>query len=153
MRWHSSNYHFCLVHLGEWGAALREIDATVTMLDRNGDYYRAQLARLIRAALHLHAMDFAGARDLCESIVPLARDPLPRGAPNAPPAHPLQFHWALIVSGNAETALARQSPACRGESPPRDHLARSKRDISRRPPTFRCNARACCCVRQVSRLT
>jgi DNA-binding winged helix-turn-helix (wHTH) protein/tetratricopeptide (TPR) repeat protein len=116
---------FCLVHLGEWGAALREIDAAVTMLDRNGDYHRAQLIRLIRAALHFHAMDFAGARDLCESTVPLARDPLPRGAPHAPPAYPLQFHWALIVSGNAEAALGNHQRAVENLSAARQDMDRS----------------------------
>jgi DNA-binding winged helix-turn-helix (wHTH) protein/tetratricopeptide (TPR) repeat protein len=116
---------FCLVHMGEWGEALREIDAAVTMLDRNGDYYRAQLIRLIRAALHLHAMDFAGARDLCEAAVPLAGDPLPRAAPNAPPAYPLQFHWALIVSGNAETALGNHQRAVENLSAARQDMDRS----------------------------
>ena len=63
----------CLMYLGEWDKALQEIDATIAMLDANGDYYRGQTARVHRAALHLHAMDFAGARDICESAVPLTR--------------------------------------------------------------------------------
>ncbi|MDB6106969.1 MAG: transcriptional regulator, putative ATPase, winged helix family [Gammaproteobacteria bacterium] len=116
---------FCLVHLGEWGAALGEIDAAVTMLDRNGDYYRAQVIRLILATLHLHAMDFAGARDLCEAAVPLARDPLPRGAPNAPRPHPLHLHWALILSGNAEAALGNHQRAVENLSAARQDMDRS----------------------------
>jgi tetratricopeptide (TPR) repeat protein len=95
------------------------------MLDRNGDYYRAQVIRLIRATLHLHAMDFAGARDICEAAVPLARDPLPRGAPNAPRPHPLHFHWALILSGNAEAALGNHQRAVENLSAARQDMDRS----------------------------
>jgi DNA-binding winged helix-turn-helix (wHTH) protein/tetratricopeptide (TPR) repeat protein len=116
---------FCLLYLGEWGEALREIDAAVTMLDRNGDYHRAQSIRLIPANVHLHAMDFAGARDLCESAVPLARDPLPRAAPGAPPPVPPQLHWALILSGTAEAALGNHQRAVENLSAARQDMDRS----------------------------
>ena len=115
----------CLMYLGEWGEALREIDAAVTMLDRNGDYHRAQAIRLLRAALHLHAMDFAGARDICESAVPLSRDPLPRAATNAPPPNPPAFHWALIISGYAEAALGNHQRAAENLSAARQDMDRS----------------------------
>jgi tetratricopeptide (TPR) repeat protein len=114
----------CLTYLGEWGEALREVDATIAMLDANGDYYRGQTARVHRAVLHLHAMDFAGARDICESAVPLTRDPLLGAASQALPAYPPIFHWALITAGNAEAALGNHQRAV-------EHLSAARQDMDR----------------------
>ena len=114
----------CLTYLGEWGEALREVDATIAMLDANGDYYRGQTARVHRAVLHLHAMDFAGARDICESAVPLTRDPPLRAASHALPAYPPIFHWALITAGNAEAALGNHQRAV-------EHLSAARQDMDR----------------------
>ena len=119
----------CLLYLGEWGEALREIDATLTRLHRNGYHYRAQLIGLLRASLHLHAMDFAGARDLCESALPLVTDPVPRPAPNAPPPYPSEFHSALIISGSAETALGNQQRAM-------EYLSAARQDMERSMSVF-----------------
>jgi hypothetical protein len=104
--------------------ALQEIDATIAMLDANGDYYRGQTARVHRAVLHLHAMDFAGARDICESAVPLTRDPLLGATSHALPAYPPIFHWALITAGNAEAALGNHQRAV-------EHLSAARRDMDR----------------------
>jgi len=64
-----------LLFLGEWGETLREIRAGIAMADRNGDSYRAQTLRLFQAWLHLEAMDFAGAVEICDSVLPLLWDP------------------------------------------------------------------------------
>lgn len=119
----------CLLYLGEWGEALREIDATLTTLHRNGYHYRAQLISLLRASLHLHAMDFAGARDRCESALPLVTDPVPRPAPNAPPPYPSEFHSALIISGSAEAALGNQQRAM-------EYLSAARQDMDRSISVF-----------------
>jgi DNA-binding winged helix-turn-helix (wHTH) protein/tetratricopeptide (TPR) repeat protein len=120
---------FCLLYLGEWGECLREIDAAGTMLDRNGDYYRAQAIRLIRASLYFHAMDFAGARDLCESAVPLALDPVSRAAPNALPPHPSELHGALIICGLAQATLGNLERAM-------ESLSAAQQDMDRSPSLF-----------------
>ena len=64
-----------LLFLGEWGETLREIRVGIAMADRNGDSYRAQTLRLFQAWLHLEAMDFAGAVEICDSVLPLLGDP------------------------------------------------------------------------------
>jgi Anaphase-promoting complex subunit 5 len=58
-----------LLFLGEWGEALREIDAAITTAIRNGDQFPAQHLRLQRAWIQLHAMDFAGVLTICDRMV------------------------------------------------------------------------------------
>jgi hypothetical protein len=90
-----------LMFLGEWGAALQESEAAITMLVRNGDDYRAQTSRLYRAWLYVHAMDFAGALEICDSVLPLVKEPLR--------IYPRRV--GLIVAGAAEVALGRPDRA------------------------------------------
>jgi len=72
-----SEFHmpWSLLLLGEWGEALKEIEAGIALARRNGDPYREQTLRLYGAWLQLHAMDFNGVRDLCASILPAFSDP------------------------------------------------------------------------------
>jgi DNA-binding winged helix-turn-helix (wHTH) protein/tetratricopeptide (TPR) repeat protein len=119
----------CLTYMGEWGEALREIDVTITMLDRNGDYYRAQALRLLRAGIHLQAMDFKGARAICESAVPLIRDPTPRPAPDVLTPGTGEFRWALILAGRAEVALGNNERAL-------ENLCAASLDMDRSPSMF-----------------
>jgi DNA-binding winged helix-turn-helix (wHTH) protein len=60
-----------LLFLGEWGEALRQIDDAITTADRNGDHFPAQLLRLHRGWIQLHAMDFAGVLRTCDRMVSL----------------------------------------------------------------------------------
>ncbi|HEX2779340.1 MAG TPA: hypothetical protein VHM30_07565, partial [Gemmatimonadaceae bacterium] len=61
---------WCFILLGEWGAALRELDAGVELAEKNGDPVRAQTLLLYRAWALLHAMDFASVRAICDSLLP-----------------------------------------------------------------------------------
>ena len=72
-----SEFHlpWSLLLLGEWGDALKELEAGVALARRNGDPYREQTLHLYRAWLQLHAMDFNGVRDICASILPTFGDP------------------------------------------------------------------------------
>ena len=76
-----SEFHmpWSLLLLGEWGEALKELEAGIALARRNGDPYREQTLHLYRAWLQLHAMDFNGVRDICASILPTFGDP--RGTP------------------------------------------------------------------------
>lgn len=65
-----------LVFLGEWGEALGGIKDAIAVMDKNADHYWGQAMRLYRAWVHLHAMDFAGALAICDSALPLVRDPI-----------------------------------------------------------------------------
>jgi tetratricopeptide (TPR) repeat protein len=60
-----------LLFLGQWGEALRQIDDAITTADRNGDQFPAQLLRLHRAWIQLHAMDFAGVLRTCDGMISL----------------------------------------------------------------------------------
>ena len=62
-----------LLFLGEWGEALRILAAEIALADKNGDRYRGQTLQLYRAWIHLHAMDFPGVLEICNSILPSSR--------------------------------------------------------------------------------
>ena len=87
--------------MGEWGAMVREIEDGITMVEKNGDAYRAQTLRLYRAWLHLHAMDFAGVLAICEAVLPLF------GAL----AWSAWRRFCLVLAGTAATALGHVARA------------------------------------------
>jgi len=72
-----------LLFLGEWGEALRQFTDVIAKLEKNALYNWAQEVHLNRAWLHLQAMDFAGVLAICDSVLPLVRDPALRPAPEA----------------------------------------------------------------------
>src|SRR6202140_4396247 len=90
----SRNLIFC----GEWGQALKEIETTIALLERNGDHNRAQEMPLHEAWIRLHAMDFSGVLAVCQSILPAVR---------------IQSGFRLwhILTGSAEVALGNYDPA------------------------------------------
>ena len=57
-----------LIHLGQWRRLQRETIAALTLAERNANRPAIALCRLTLAWLHVEAMDFHGARDLCESV-------------------------------------------------------------------------------------
>jgi tetratricopeptide (TPR) repeat protein len=99
-----------LLFLGEWGEALREIKDVTAMLDKNADYRWGQIVHLNRAWVHLHAMDFAGALAICNSTLPLVRDPELRPTPDCRTPFPV-IRICLILTGTAEAALGNYESA------------------------------------------
>jgi DNA-binding winged helix-turn-helix (wHTH) protein/tetratricopeptide (TPR) repeat protein len=95
-----------LLFLGEWGEMLREIEAGVTMAEKNGAYYRTQTLRVYEGWLHLQAMDFAGAVAICEGILPSLGD-----SPRSP-----WRRFCVVLLGSAHTALGNYERA-------REHLS------------------------------
>jgi tetratricopeptide (TPR) repeat protein len=65
-----------LLHWGEWGQALSEVEASIALLEKNGDYAYAREMLMLKAWVHLHAMDFSGVVAICESIVASVRIPM-----------------------------------------------------------------------------
>ncbi len=57
-----------LIHLGKWRELRREITAGLELAVRNANGPSSALCRLTLAWLHVEAMDFDGARELCESV-------------------------------------------------------------------------------------
>ena len=103
-----------LLFLGAWGEALREIQAGIAMVAKNGDYPRGQTLRVYQAWLHFHAMDFAGVVAICESLLPLATDP----------AWSPWRRLCLVLAASAETALGKHERALDRLSTARDEMDR-----------------------------
>ena len=80
---------------------VREIEDGITMVEKNGDAYRAQTLHLYRAWLHLHAMDFAGVLAICEAVLPLFGEP----------AWSAWRRFCLVLAGTAATALGHEARA------------------------------------------
>jgi tetratricopeptide (TPR) repeat protein len=100
--------------LGEWGEALNELDAGVAMAEKNGDHYRGQTLSIYRAWVQLFGMDFAGARDLSATLLPMLDDPA-------------RLPWrrmALGIAGSAEVGLGNHERAL-------EHLLTAKREMDR----------------------
>ncbi|WP_084805149.1 AAA family ATPase [Bradyrhizobium sp. NAS80.1] len=57
-----------LIHLGEWRELRHEITAGLELAIKNANGPGSALCRLTLAWLHVEAMDFDGARELCESV-------------------------------------------------------------------------------------
>ena len=103
-----------LLFLGEWGEALNELDAGVAMAEKNGDHYRGQTLSLYRAWVQLFGMDFAGARDLSATLLPMLDDPA-------------RIPWrriALGIAGSAEVGLGNHERAL-------EYLLAAKREMDR----------------------
>jgi DNA-binding winged helix-turn-helix (wHTH) protein/tetratricopeptide (TPR) repeat protein len=113
-----------LLFLGEWGEALRETKELSIRLDKNGNYYWGRVMDLHRAYVHLHAMDFASVLAICDSVLPLVRNPELRPAPDYPTPIPSAFRNRLILTGSAETALGNYESAL-------EHLLAARADMER----------------------
>lgn len=57
-----------LIHLGQWRRLQRETVAALALAEKNANPPAMALCRLALAWLHVEAMDFEGARDLCEGV-------------------------------------------------------------------------------------
>ena len=83
-----------LILLGEWGAALRELDAAIALTERNADRNGGVMLQLLRCLTQVLAMDFAGAQAGCASV--------------SPPDRPLKNfprHFCLTLEGAAAAGL------------------------------------------------
>jgi DNA-binding winged helix-turn-helix (wHTH) protein len=106
---------WCLIMLGDWGAALRELDEGIALAEKNGDPFRSHTLLLSRAWLLSDAMDFAGARAICESLLPELRQP-----PRTP--------WrrlCLMLAAAAEVGLGEYESAL-------GHLLGAREEMDRR---------------------
>ena len=83
-----------LILLGEWGAALRELDAGIALTERNADRNGGLMLQLLRCLMQVLAMDFAGAQAGCALV--------------SPPDRPLENfprHLCLTMEGAAAAGL------------------------------------------------
>jgi hypothetical protein len=105
---------WCLLLLGEWGAALREVDAGLPLAEKNGDAHRTQTLLVSRAWTLLHAMDFAGARAVGDSLLPAFR----------PAARAPWRRLCLTISGAADAGLGNVEVALHHLLAARDEMDR-----------------------------
>jgi hypothetical protein len=106
---------WCLLLLGDWGAALREIEASLLLAEKNGDTHRTQTLLVSRSWTLLYAMDFAGARAVSDSLLPAFRQ-----AARAP--------WrrlCLTIAGAADAGLGNFGGAL-------DHLLAARDEMDHR---------------------
>ena len=94
-----------LLLLGEWGEAFREFRASIAMLERNSNGYRANTLQLYLAWAHLHAMDFEEALKICESSFSHPEKSVLDSESNSSGALPEEARISLIVKGSAQLAL------------------------------------------------
>ena len=87
--------------LGEWGAALRDLDTRIARAERNADSHRRVLLTLSRMWVQLNAMDFAGVRQAGVSLLPALPDHV-----EDPPRR-----ICLIQTGAAEAGLGHYEAA------------------------------------------
>ena len=88
-----------LTLLGQWGAALREMDAGIALAEKNGDPYRGHTLVVTRAWALLCAMDFSGARAIAESLLPAVQQRAP------------WRRFCLVIGGAAEAELGNHERA------------------------------------------
>ena len=113
-----------LVFLGEWGEALKEFEAATTEARKNSNDRRTLWRRVLQALLHLHALDFRGVQEICDSALALLRDPAFRMALSQPIGYPGQFRRALILSGSASVGLGNYAGAF-------EHLSTAANEMDR----------------------
>jgi DNA-binding winged helix-turn-helix (wHTH) protein len=105
-----------VLFLGEWGRALGILTAEIALADKNGDRYRGQTLQLYRAWIHLHAMDYPGVLEICDSILPALDEPTMR---------PWR-RFCLALTGSAEVGSGRYGPAA-------EHLMTARSEMDRQP--------------------
>lgn len=103
-----------LTFLGEWGAALREFDASIALADKNADPFGSGVLRLLRCCVRLFAMDFEGTRSVCASIL----------AARQPPGGVFGRHFCLTLSGVADAGLGNHDRALERLLAARDDMDR-----------------------------
>jgi tetratricopeptide (TPR) repeat protein len=113
-----------LLLMGNWGEALREIEDTITMVEKNAQSIWGQALRLYKAWVHLQAQDFIGTLAICDSALPLVQDPEPHPHPDHPAPYPFEFWMCLVHRAMAETVLGNHQSALR-------HLAVAEADMKR----------------------
>ncbi len=84
-----------LMFLGEWGESLRLLEVAIRTAERNEHEQRAATLRVSRAWVRLHALDFTGALEICDQVLPAFNDESLRAGPR----------MCLIVAGCAAANL------------------------------------------------
>ncbi|MGL4967348.1 MAG: ATP-binding protein [Inquilinus sp.] len=112
-----------LVLLGEFGAALADMDASIAAFEKGGDSSAASVAQIFRGTLLFHAMDFEGVLRDCG---PAASRPSELHADHDAETMPLKRRMALIFCGLAEAGLGNIAAAL-------EYLRAAEGEMERQP--------------------
>jgi DNA-binding winged helix-turn-helix (wHTH) protein/tetratricopeptide (TPR) repeat protein len=99
-----------LLFLGDWGELLDELSTAISWGQKNANYLYIAWALVQKAWLHLNALDFAGARALCESALRPDLTP-PADAAWTPGAIGRVRSTGLIFAGSASASLGHYERA------------------------------------------
>jgi DNA-binding winged helix-turn-helix (wHTH) protein/tetratricopeptide (TPR) repeat protein len=105
-----------LLFLGEWGDTLQALRFGIEMAEKNWNYPRAHLLRLYKAWLYLHAMDYAGALEICNEAFPYLGDR----------AMFAVLRTYLVLAGSAEAGLGNYERALEHFLEARDSMDRQQ---------------------------
>ena len=102
-----------LLFSGEWGEALREIDAEIAaMKGKSWNQERAVLWKVHRAWLLYHALDFEGVQQICDEVLRSSRDT----------SLDTRERLCRVLAGSAETALGNYDRAM-------EHFSKVRREM------------------------
>ncbi len=88
--------------LGDWGDALAQLSVEMESARKNDNLRLMFWLSILRAWVHLHAMDFEGVIEICLPFAPLLRALEGQGTSELPASvSPAQLHMALICRGSA----------------------------------------------------
>ncbi len=111
--------------LGDWGDALAELAVEMESARKNDSLRLLFWLSILRAWVHLHALDFRGVIEICLPFAPLLRALEGQGTSELPAAiSPAQLHMALICRGSASAALGETTQAL-------EDLSNAGRDMDR----------------------
>jgi tetratricopeptide (TPR) repeat protein len=114
---------WCLFSLGEFAAALSDLDVSTAAYESGGDASAAQFVQVFRGALLYHAMDFEGVLQNCGPAAALPPEPYRALAIGD---LPLKYRIALIYCGLAEAGLGNNVAAL-------DRLRIAEGEMQRQP--------------------
>jgi len=110
--------------LGDWGAALDGLSLQLAGAQKNENYQRLLWLSIMRAWVHLHALDYKGVIDICASVAPFLREPKHNDTSDVPATVTrAQVHMARICVGSASVALGDTTQAM-------EQLSRARKDMA-----------------------
>jgi len=133
---HSSLAH-ALLHLGRWGELLRVISTALEVAERNGNTPWVGIFQAALAWLRFQAGDFAGARQLAESLL-RAYTEEPAGQVRTMATVTAGFAW--LESGVGDRALQHFTSVCEREVHPRFFLDWYWRSVAQLGLSYACLA-------------
>jgi DNA-binding winged helix-turn-helix (wHTH) protein len=111
-----------LCYLGQFGAALAELDASVAACEKNGDVSATHSFHVYRGLVLFHALDFEGVLQACAPVANLST----KRADAAIRVLPVERRIALVFCGLAEAGLGNNAAAL-------DYLRGAETEMERQP--------------------